>query len=35
MRMCFGRALILLNSAIQIGEHERLTVTLGEQIRVK
>jgi hypothetical protein len=35
MRMCFGRALILLNSAIQIGEHERLTVTLGDQIRVK
>ena len=35
VRMCFGRALILLNSAIQVREHERLTVTLGEQIHVK
>jgi hypothetical protein len=35
VRMCFGRGLILLNSSMRLREHERVTVTFTEQMRVK
>ena len=35
VRMCFGRGLILLNSSLRLKEHERVTVTFVEQIRIE